>query len=97
MKENITAFNNSGTSKIVFTLSILVSGYWWLGQVINVYRFDFVGAIYEILWLPVLALLFILPIISLVFWVKEKFNIKSLFLYSVLIGVTTILFLVFSE
>ena len=91
MNEHSTPFKNSRTSKIVFILSIIVSGYWWLGQVINVYRFAVVGAIFEILWLPVLAMLFLLPIISLIFLVKEKVNIRSLYVYSTLLGVSTIL------
>ena len=97
MKENLNPFKNSRTGKIVFILSIIVSGYWWLGQVINVYRFAFVGAIYEILWLPVLLILFLLPIISLILLIKEKVNVKSLYIYSMLISVTTILFMVFSK
>jgi hypothetical protein len=96
MKENFTNFKNSKTSKIVFMLSIIVAGYWWLGQVINVYSVALVGAIFELLWLPTLALLFVLPIISLISLVKEKFTIKSLFIYSLLICVTTILCMVFS-
>lgn len=97
MKENLTPFKNSRTGKIVFILSIIVSGYWWLVQVTNVYSFALVGAIFEILWLPVLAMLFVLPIISLILLVKEKVNVRSLYIYSILIGVTTILFMVFSE
>jgi len=97
MKENLTLFENSRTSKIVFILSIIVSGYWWLGQVINVYSFALVGAIFEILWLPVLAMLFVLPIISLILLIKENVNLRSLYIYSILIGVATILFMIFSE
>jgi hypothetical protein len=97
MKENITAFKNSGTSKTVLILSIFISAFWWLGKVINIYHFAFVGAIFEILWLPVLGLLFVLPLISLVFLIKEKFNIKSFYLYSLLISAATILFMIFSE
>jgi hypothetical protein len=96
MNENFTNFKNSKTSKIVFMLSIIVAGYWWLGQFINVYSIALVGAIFEILWLPTLVLLFVLPIISLISLVKEKFTIKSLYIYSMLICVTTILCMVFS-
>jgi hypothetical protein len=91
MKENLTPFKNSRISKIVFILSIIVSGFWLLGQVINVYRFALVGAIFEILWLPAIAMLFALPIISLILMVKEKVNVRSLYIYSILIGVATIL------
>jgi hypothetical protein len=97
MKENLTVFKNSRSSKIVFILSIIVSVFWWLGQVINFYHFAIVGAIFELLWLPVLAMLFVLPIISLILLVKEKFNVRSLYLYSILMGVVTIMFMVFSK
>jgi hypothetical protein len=97
MKEHLTPFKNSRTGKIVFILSIIASGFWWFGQVVNVYNIALVGAIFELLWLPMLAMLFTLPIISLIWLVKEKFNIKSLYIYSMLIIFTTILFMVFSK
>jgi len=94
MKENLTPFKNSRTSKIVFILSIIVSGFWWLVQVINVYSFALVGAIFEILWLPAIAMLYALPIISLILFVKEKVYLRSLYIYSILIGAATILFII---
>ena len=74
-----------------------MSAYWWLGQVINVYSFAVVGVIFEIFWLPVLALLFVLPIISMILLLKEKINIKSLYVYSTLLGVTTILIMILGK
>ena len=97
MKENLIPFKNTRTSKIVFLFSIIASGYWWLVQGINVYSIAIVGAIFEILWLPVLGMLFLLPILSLVLLVKEKVNVKSLYIYSMLINVVTICFMIFSE
>ena len=97
MKEYSTPFKNSRTSKIVFLLSIIVSGFWWLGQVVNVYSFDVVGVVFEIFWLPVLALLFVLPIISLILLLKEKINIRSLYVYSTLLGFTTILIILLGK
>jgi hypothetical protein len=97
MKEHSTPFKNSRTSKIVLLLSIIVSAYWWLGQVINVYSFAVVGVIFEIFWLPVLALLFVLPIISMILLLKEKINIRSLYVYSTLLGVTTILIMILGK
>ena len=97
MKDNLTSLTNSRTSKIVFILSIIVAGYWWLGQFINVYNSALGGAIFEILWLPALAMLFILPILSLILVVKEKFSVRSLYIYAMLISITTILFMVFSK
>jgi hypothetical protein len=96
MKEYSTLFKNSRTSKMVFLLSIIVSGYWWLGQVINVNSVALVGAIFEILWLPVLVMLFVLPIISIILLLKEKVNVRSLYVYSILLGVATILIMLFN-
>jgi hypothetical protein len=90
---NLTPYKNSKTSTLIFILSIIVSGYWWLGQVINVNSIAFVSAIFEILWLPVLALLFVLPIISLRMLVKEKIAVRSLYIYTTLICIGTILFM----
>lgn len=97
MKEHLIPFKNTRTSKIVFILSIVASGYWWLVQGINVYSSAIVGAIFEIMWLPVLAMLFLLPIFSLIFLLKEKINVRSLYIYSILINVATICFMIFSE
>jgi hypothetical protein len=97
MKENLTPFKNSKKGKIFFILSVIVSGYWWLGQVINVYNSAFAGAIFEILWLPFLLILFVLPIISLILLMKEKFDVRSFNIYSIIISVITILFMIFSK
>jgi hypothetical protein len=86
MEKETTIFKNSRLSKILFGLSIIVFTYWRIGHVINVYRFAVVGAIYEILWLFMILGLFGLPVISLIFLIKEKFSFRSLYLYTILIG-----------
>lgn len=95
MKETSTLFKNSKTSKVVFILSILSSGFWCLGQVINVYRFTLVGVLYEILWLPALVILCLLPLFSLLFLLKEKGTNKSFYIYSITISLATFLFMFF--
>jgi len=97
MKENPTPFKNSKTSKMVFTLSIIVSGFWWLTKGLNVYSNAIVGAIFEILWLPFISLLFLLPIISLFLLLKDRVNVRSLYLFTMLIGIATIFFMIFSK
>jgi hypothetical protein len=97
MNEHLIPFKNTSRSKLIFLLSIVVSGYWWLTKGINVYSNAIVGAIFEILWLPVLGMLFLLPIISLVLLVKERVDVRSLYIYSIFIGITTIYFMIFGE
>lgn len=88
-------FKNSQKSKIFFGLSIVSFVFWVLGQTINVYRFAIVGAIFEMLWLMMLLVLFVLPIIAFVFLIKEKLNFRSLYLYSIIISVATLLLMIF--
>ena len=95
MPEDVASFQNSKRSHLVFMLCILVSCYWCLGMVMNIYRFAVVGAFYEILWLPMLGLLFVLPALSLLWWIKEKFNPKSLNLFSLVFLTITFVVLVF--
>ena len=75
---------NTKASKVVFILSIITSIYLVLGWTTNVYSNGFVGAVFEFLWPPIMLAILGLPIISLIFLIKAKFNIKSLYLYSII-------------
>ena len=89
--------SHSNLSKTLFALSMEVSLFWLGGSFLNTYRYPVVGAIYEILWLPNLAMLFGLPLVSLFFLVKEKKKLQSLYLYSLLILSITILILITNQ
>jgi hypothetical protein len=97
MLEQFKKISHSTQSKVVFILSIEVSLFWMLGELINVYRFALVGAIYEIVWLPNLAMLFILPLVSLFFLGKEKNKLQSLYLYSIVLLTIAILILLINQ
>ncbi|MBL0056755.1 MAG: hypothetical protein IPP31_11360 [Chitinophagaceae bacterium] len=71
--------------RIIFATSLLVSLFWYSGRNVNVYQFAALGAVYEMLWLPALALLVILPVIAIYYLVKEKFSFRSLYLYSLMV------------
>ena len=93
MIAHISNFQDPRTRKIVFLLSIIVCLFWITGSLINVYRFAFVGAVYEILWIGIVALTLMIPIISLIIWIKEGFSLKSLYLVSFIIIVATVVLL----
>ena len=82
------------TNVMIFLLSIFVCLYWTLSIVINVYQQPVIGAIYEILWLFMIIGLFAIPVVSFVFWSRSRFNIKSLYFYSFLISIITIVILI---
>lgn len=91
MTDQQTAIKNNKSSKLYFLLSLIVFIFWLLSRVINVYQFALVGAIFEILWLPVILLTFVLPVLSLISWSKEKFILRSLHLLTLFIIVITLL------
>ena len=84
-------------SVIVFALTMIVTIYMYLPLLISVYRFPTVGAIYEILWIFMILGVFALPVISFISWAKNKFNLRSLYFYSLIISLVSILFLVTSK
>lgn len=83
--------------KLMVLSAIAVFLFWFisLSRQLNIYRYALVGSIFEALWLPVIILTCLLPLISLVFWVQEKFNHRSLYLYTLLILALTGLMIMF--
>ena len=95
MLKRIKLLKYPNIDKIVFAFSAVVCAFWYLGQHMNVYRFAVVGGIFEFLSLPMLALLIVLPVISILLMVKEKFSLKSFSVYSFLLLLVTYLLLNF--
>ncbi len=83
--------------KITFALTVLVCAFWYTVQHINVYHFAVGGAIFEFASLPMLALFISLPILSFILLFKKKFSFTSLPLYSLLLLLTTFLWLNFKQ
>lgn len=81
--------NTKRTEQWVFLLSLGSAVYWGLGDWIDIYRIAAVGAVYELLWLPFLALLLGLPAVSFFLWAKGKIKLDSLFFYA--FGISSIL------
>lgn len=82
---------------LIFLLSVAVGIYWVVGKRINVYEWKLAGAISEILWLPMLILLFAMPLAAIGLWVKDKFDLRSLYLYAFLIGLSVVSWVMFGS
>lgn len=80
-----TFFRNTQTEKVVFFLCLSVALFWCSVVLLNVYRFAITGTIYEILWLPMLVLIYTLPFVVLIFLFKTKFNLRTLYVYALLL------------
>ena len=72
--------------RTILFLSILVSIFWVSTRFINTYKYALVGVVFEMLWLPMILLIFCLPVISLYFLLKEKFSFKSAYFFAMLIA-----------
>ncbi|HKL39077.1 MAG TPA: hypothetical protein VJ894_00270 [Cryomorphaceae bacterium] len=83
--KNTTPAHRSQASKVVFALSVATVIYWLLVMTVDVYRFALAGALYEILWLPMIAAIFVMPAVALIYWILGRFRLKSLHLYSLLL------------
>ena len=88
------SFSNKKASMVVFALSLVVTLFWLMGNLFDVYQFTVTGALFEILWLPVLALTFILPVVAIVLFIQDKFSFKSLNFYSFVLVVGTALVMI---
>lgn len=91
MENTSTSFQNTNFNKILFISSILVCLFWILSQTIDVYKYAIVGAIFEILWFPCIISLILIPLVSLIFLIMEKFNLRSLNFYSLIVITIAIL------
>ena len=78
--------------KLLFALSISMLIYWLLCNTIDVYKYAILGVIYEIIWFPMLVMLFVLPIINTYSMLKTK-NMPIHY-FSLLLNIIT-LFIVF--
>ena len=63
--------------------------YWLLCNTIDVYKYAILGVLYEIIWLPMLMMLFILPIINTYSMLKTK-N-RQIHYFSLALNIITIL------
>jgi hypothetical protein len=79
--------------KLIFFGAVFTAAYWVIGNTVNIYKYDFVGAIYELLSLFMLMFLFILPVLAIIFWFQGKFNLKTYSFVTLLILISTYLFL----
>ncbi|WP_288981737.1 hypothetical protein [uncultured Flavobacterium sp.] len=79
------------TDIVIFFVSLLVMFFWILTNNINVYENKFIGIIAEILWLPLILLIFVLPIMTFVLISSRKFKKSKILFLSLAIQVTILI------
>jgi len=94
MIQNSSIPARSKKSMVTFALTIVISLYWFLSLLINVYSYRLVGAVYELVWIGMVIGLFGMPVFSCIYWAKTKFDLRSLYFYSFIISTVSVLILV---
>jgi hypothetical protein len=79
------------TDIVIFFVSLLVMFFWILTNNINVYENKFIGIIAEILWLPLILLIFVLPIMTFVLISSRKFKKSKILFLSLAIQFTILI------
>jgi len=93
-------FINSLTRKpfLYFLLSALVCAYWVASQTIDMNALPDRGALFEQLWLPMLALVFLLPLWLIYMWYKMHWKPAWFIVLPLLMHIATFIFLfIFSK
>jgi hypothetical protein len=92
--DNLGSRNNFAV--LVLVLSLFTHLFWWVVLYIirDVYKFPVAGVVFELLWLPMILLVFALPLVCVFFFIKKKMHPDKRYLYSLLITIGTILLLV---
>src|SRR5690554_6576 len=81
---------------VVFLIVSLLCSFYWIGAYLigDVYRWILIGVIYEMLWLPALAAIYLFPafFIILALWNRFKIHKYYYFGFSVMIVTNALLY-----
>lgn len=86
-------FRNPKAAFVLFVVSFIVFLYYFVGYVIpdDVYKFPVVGAIYEMLWLPMFLSLVVIPIVGILILMNR--NNRKWFALISLILIAAVIFI----
>ena len=79
--------------KTVFAISTVLLLFWVLGRTLDLQMYKIVGSIFAFLWIPMVIMLFILPVINLTMLIKHGINVKAYWIYGILVNGLTLLLL----
>lgn len=82
------------TEKILLWLSLFTCLFWLLIQLVDVYQFKVTGILYEIVSIPMLLMLVILPIVIIIQLIRHKPKFRSLYFLSLSMLFVTLMILI---
>ena len=87
-----SAYKDIKRSKKIFFTAVVVCSFWLLINVFKFYKSEVLAIVVKILFFPMLIILFLIPIVCLLFLLRKKFNAKSYYFYSLILCFITIIF-----
>lgn len=75
---------------VTFCVSCIVGIYWFLVNVVDVYKTIVTGAVAELFWFPMLILLFVLPILTIFVLLLQKGKASKLWYLSLVLQIITL-------
>ena len=91
MESNQTKNQSNSLFKIILLFNVIALTFCIVSQNVNVYRYASVGAIFELLWLPIMAIIILIPFASFYYCYKDTFKVTSQFFYLLLLYFLSIL------
>lgn len=88
------AYKEREISKKVFYAAMAVCAFWYFTNLVNLNNYHILDVIVKLLWLPMLIILYLIPIICLLVLIGKKFNFRSFYFYALILCFVTILFVV---
>lgn len=85
------------TAKILLIIQLCTILYWVLAKTAYVYKFAVTGAIFELLWLPAIAITFSIPFIAAYFWIRTKCKLDSAYLSIILLSIAFIMIITHTD
>ena len=78
-------------SKLIFGISALILILIVVFKAIDIYKYAFIGAVFEMLWLFIIAGVFIIPIVTVWGLFKNGCNFKSFYFFAIVISVVSLI------
>jgi hypothetical protein len=90
-----TTNRNIKTARLLFGLSLFVIVFYSIGYIFigDVYRYPVIGAIYELLSLPMLLCLVVIPVLSIVVLIKNKGKARLYAALTILLIIVSVIIL----
>lgn len=93
--QNRALLKNRKVLGFLVALHVIVSVFWLFFRNFDIYSIHVLGIAAEVVWFPMILLLFFLPVVDFVLWLGDKFRWNSGFFYLLLMAAVSLLYIIF--